>query len=265
VSGIDDAVIAVVGIDTSIGGRIAERLAARDAAVVGLTRSPRSSGPAATTTTSAARGGGAVAVVVVEGEGPEAVVAAIEAAAGGRRVAAVLHAEIEPARCGEARLAELTPEAWRERCAGPIDRALWTARAGFTLMATGDGRPGQGGVLGFVCPSAALTGAAGHVALATAGEAVRLLAKSAARRWGRFGITSNAFAPHLAACVPPAGDGAGDSDGGGRLQVHATALDPGGVDPADDIASLLLYLAGPGPARLTGATFGTDGGELMAP
>ena len=63
----------------------------------------------------------------------------------------------------------------------------------------------------------------------------------------------------MEACVPPSAD----DEGAGGLQVHATALDD--VDPPDDIASLLIYLAGPGAARLTGATLGTDGGELMAP
>jgi NAD(P)-dependent dehydrogenase (short-subunit alcohol dehydrogenase family) len=225
-------VIAVVGTATSIGARIADRIVARGQDVV---------------------------AVASAGDGPAALRAAIDAGARGRRIAAVLHAEIDATLCREARLAELTPEAWHERCARPIDLALSTARAGFALMATGEGRPGRGGALGFVCPSVALTGAAGHVALSTASEAIRLLAKSVARRWGRFGITSNAFAPAVGACLPAEPDeDAGDGPEG--LPVHATAL-----DPADDIASLLVYLAGPGAAGLTGATLGTDGGELMAP
>ncbi|HEV7762206.1 MAG TPA: SDR family oxidoreductase [Acidimicrobiales bacterium] len=199
--------------------------------------------------------------MAIEGEGPGAVVAAIETGAAGRRVAAVLHAEIDAVRCAPTSLGELTPEVWHERCARPVDSALWTARAAFALMATGDGRTGQGGVIGFVCPSVALTGAAGQVALSTTSEAIRLLAKSAARSWGRSGITVNAFAPHLDACVPPAPPDEGERG----LQVHATALDLADVDPADDIASLLVYLATPGAARLTGATLGADGGSLMAP
>jgi NAD(P)-dependent dehydrogenase (short-subunit alcohol dehydrogenase family) len=231
------AVIAVIGTGTAIGARIADRIVARGQDVV---------------------------AVGSAGDGPDALRAAIDADARGRRIAAVLHAEIDAALCREARLAELTLAVWHERCARPIDRALWTARAGFALMATGEGRPGRGGVLGFVCPSVALTGAAGHVALSTASEAIRLLAKSAARRWGRFGVTSNVFAPAVDACLPvePHAD---PSDGPEGLQVHATALDPAHVDPADDIASLLVYLAGAGAAGLTGATLGTDGGELMAP
>ena len=235
----DDAVIVVVGAHTHIGARIAERLEARGRQVVAL-------GDEA-------------------GEGVDARLRAIERGAGGRRVTGVLHAEIEPGLCTEVTLERLTPKEWQQRCARPIDSALWTARAAFTVMATGDGRPGTGGVLGFVCPSLALTGATGQVALSTTSEAIRLLAKSAARRWGRFGILSNAFAPGLDACVPPALSTPHDDEGNRGLQVHATALDLDDVDPADDIASLVIYLAGPGAAGLTGATFGTDGGELMAP
>jgi 3-oxoacyl-[acyl-carrier protein] reductase len=264
VNGLDDAVLVVAGVDTFIGGRVAACLGARGAQVVGLARSPSTDTPATGGASHPGERDGPaapVAVVQVDGEGPEAVVAAVVAGAGERRVAAVVHAEIDPGSCREARLAELTPQVWRERCAVPIDRALWTARAGFQLMATGGGRSGRGGVLGFVCPSVALTGAAGHVALATTSEAIRLLAKSAARRWGRSGITSNAFAPSFVACHPAAvGAGAGED-----LQVHAAALAIDEVDPADDIAALLLHLAGPTGARLTGATIGTDAGDLMAP
>jgi NAD(P)-dependent dehydrogenase (short-subunit alcohol dehydrogenase family) len=227
-------VVVVVGAHTHLGGRIAAALSAR--------------------------GGQEVVRPAPEEDGVAALVGAVERSAGGRRVAAVLHADVDDALCDEVELAELTPEEWQRRCAVPIDRALWTARAGFSSMAAGEGRAGRGGVLGFVCPSVSLTGGAGHVALATATEAIRLLAKSAARRWGRFGITCNAFAPHLDACRPPLPAG-----GAPGLQVHATALDPTTVDPAEDIASLLLYLCSPGAAQITGATLGTDAGTLMAP
>jgi NAD(P)-dependent dehydrogenase (short-subunit alcohol dehydrogenase family) len=288
----DDAAFVVVGAHTFIGGRLVDRLAARGRNVIALIRPPLDDDPAtiaapphaadtplrpegtprgpeprgATTdvgpTESADRSWAAgTAAVAIEGDGPGAVVAAIETGAAGRRVAAVLHAEIDAERCAPAALGELTPDVWHERCARPVDSALWTARAAFALMAGGEDRTGGGGVLGFVCPSVALTGAAGQVALSTTSEAIRLLAKSAARSWGRFGITVNAFAPHVDACVPPVA-----ADEGQRgLQVHATALDLAEVDPADDIASLLVYLAAPGAAPLTGATLGADGGSLMAP
>lgn len=210
-----DPLVAVVGTHTPVGGRIAERLKARGATVVDLDGAAGAPGP----------------------------------------VAAVLHADVDPTLHEATRLADLTPERWQALCARPIDAALATAWAAFELMATGEGRSGRGGVLGFVCPTVAMTGAAGQVAASTAGEAIRLLAKSAARRWGRFGITSNAFALAL-----DPGPAARES-----LQVHATALAADDLDPADDVASLLLYLVGPGAARLTGATFTADGGELMTP
>jgi NAD(P)-dependent dehydrogenase (short-subunit alcohol dehydrogenase family) len=166
-------------------------------------------------------------------------------------VAAVVHAEVDEALCAPVALVDTTPEEWQERCAGPVASALRTARAAYDVLA------GAGGTVGFVCPSVGLTGAAGHVALASASESVRLLAKSAARRWGRHGITVNAFAPPLAACLP------GSPLDARTAEVNATAFPD--VDPADEIAALVAALASPGAPRLTGATLGTDGGELMLP
>ena len=271
------AVIVVVGADTHLGGRIVDRLVARGRSVVALTR-PHSRGnrsrppaPVASGVTpapdpsggdrpfgspgaasSAAVAVGELAEVAVEGDGPGAVVAAIAAGAAGRPVAAVLHAEVDEASCIESPLTSMTPDDWHDLCARPVASALWTARAAFDVLG------GGGGTLAFVCPSVSMTGAAGLVPLATAGEAVRLLAKSAARRWGGAGITVNAFAPSVDACSP-------HDRGAGRPAVNAAAFDESDVDAADEIASLLAYLADPGSARLSGATLGTDGGELMAP
>lgn len=217
-------VIVVVGAQTHLGGRVAGCLAARGAAVV--------------------------AVSGVEA-GPGPLVTAIVEGAAGRRVAAVVHAEVDEALCAPRPLVETTAEDWRERCARPVASALWTANAAYTVL-TGEGR---GGTVGFVCPSVGLTGATGHVALASAAESVRLLAKSAARRWGRHRITVNAFAPPLAACLPgPATQTA---------EVNATAFPD--VDAADEIAALVTTLVAPDAPHLTGATLGTDGGELMLP
>lgn len=303
-------VIAVVGADTYLGGRIADRLVARGRSVVALTppphsavtaapaagsasgpgggdrpkRSPgaasslvgpavvgpgggdrpeRSSGAASSVAERVAAGDavrgarlGAVAAgeraeVAIEDSGPEAVAAGIVAGAAGRQVAAVLHAEVDEASCVAAPLTSLTLDEWHDRAARPVVSALWTARAAFEVL-------GDGGTLAFVCPSVSMTGTAGLVPLATAGEAVRLLAKSAARRWGSAGITVNVFAPRVDACSP-------HGRGAGRPAVNAAAFDEDDIDAADEIASLLAYLADPGSARLTGATLGTDGGELMAP
>jgi len=137
---------------------------------------------------------------------------------------------------------ELDPLAWEERCEAPIRAALTTAQAAYTHLRHRDGR------LIFVCPAVALEGADGLVPLATAAEAQRMLAKSAARRWGREGITVNVVT------VPV----------GGGADAARTA---GAVHPAGGLAAAVVWLAsaGAGAGAITGATIGADGGAVMAP
>jgi 3-oxoacyl-[acyl-carrier protein] reductase len=95
----------------------------------------------------------------------------------------------------------------------------------------------EGGRLVFVLPDVGISGGADHVALGTAVEGLRALAKSAGRQWAERGITTASL------LVPT------DPD---RVDVEAVA---------DVIASLL----GPAGDALTGVTLPVDGGSLMVP
>jgi 3-oxoacyl-[acyl-carrier protein] reductase len=84
------------------------------------------------------------------------------------------------------------------------------------------------------------------VPLATASEAQRMLAKSAARRWGGDGITVNVVTARVG--------------GGGDAARTVPARDPG-----DGVAAAVVWLASAAAAAITGATIGADGGGVMAP
>jgi len=116
---------------------------------------------------------------------------------------------------------------------------------------------GRAGRLVVVCPSVALEGAAGLVPLAAGAEAQRLLAKSAARRWGPDGITVNTVAVPVTALDPTLAVGASDA------ARTAPALD--GDDPLATAAATVVWLASHDAGGVTGATIGADGGALMLP
>ena len=118
---------------------------------------------------------------------------------------------------------------------------------------------GNDGRVVFVTPTIALSGAAGFAPWATAIEGQRLLAKSAARQWGKDGITVNCVAPAWEAVA-----GAGPDGGpGGSMSLAPTPLGP--ADFEADVGAAVVTLAGEGMHALTGATLGLDGGAAMAP
>lgn len=145
---------------------------------------------------------------------------------------------------------------------------------------------GRGGRILVVVPTVAMTGAAGLAPLAAAAEGQRLLAKSAARQWGRDGVTVNCLAPALSALEGRAripafdqDDGPGVDDGpvvddsadpereragGEPVALAAPALGRRG-DPRRDLGHLAVFLLGNPVPFLTGITLCADGGLWMAP
>lgn len=154
----------------------------------------------------------------------------------------VVHAADGPGRSRP--LVELDEEAWAAVAETPV-RALLA-----TLQAAHPGLSAAAGRVVVVVPAAALEGAAGLVAESTGWEAMRLLAKSAARRWGEQGITVNVVATRLR--EPP------DAD------RTAPALARAHWDDSSVVAAVLL-VASDEAAHLTGATLQADGGALMLP
>lgn len=147
-----------------------------------------------------------------------------------------VHVVTSPEALQEQALAELTPEQWSARC----DRLILDAIA----AAQEAHRRGMSRLL-FVVPALGLTGAAGLVPLATAGEAVRSLAKTAARQWGPDGLTITSVAVNV----------------GGPVTAPAALDAPTESEVAGVIALLAHELAEP----ITGATVVVDGGVVMTP
>ena len=118
----------------------------------------------------------------------------------------------------------------------------------------------RGGALVMITPAISLSGALGLSPLVTAAEGVRMLARSAARRWGADGIAVNDLAVSLEVLVGgpvPGFDVA-------KHFLHEPALGRPG-DARRDVAPVLALL-GSDPARfVTGATIPVDGGLVMVP
>ncbi|HWD53283.1 MAG TPA: SDR family oxidoreductase [Acidimicrobiales bacterium] len=159
-----------------------------------------------------------------------------------------------PASAAQSReLMSLSADEWDHLCEAPIRACLVGLQSAHQLLS------GSGGSVVVVVPTVALVGADGHVTATTAGEAQRILAKSAARRWGISGITVNVAAVPL----DTLDDGAGGPPGAAQLSLGPPALPPG--DPAIGIASLVDALAGGLDGMVTGATVCLDSGAVMAP
>jgi 3-oxoacyl-[acyl-carrier protein] reductase len=149
---------------------------------------------------------------------------------------------------------EMAPAQWHAACRDAMKALLYVLQASFTQMAE------RGGSVVALGPALALAGAEQLVALSAALEGQRGLVKSAARQWGRRGLTVNwvAAAPRA---LSPLFDGL-------PLPVKPDAVRVAlGSGPALDegLAGVIDFLGSPAGRALTGATLVADGGEWMVP
>jgi 3-oxoacyl-[acyl-carrier protein] reductase len=116
----------------------------------------------------------------------------------------------------------------------------------------------SGGQIYVVVPSVSQFGAPGFVPHTTALEAVRIMARSAARRWGALGVTVNCLAPALESLVPATIplDSAARSLSGRSLTADA--------DPAERVGEVVVSMAAGAARHVTGATLCVDDGVWMA-
>lgn len=147
-------------------------------------------------------------------------------------------------RGAERALVDLDEQAWDAVAEAPARALLATIQAAHPLLRRSGGR------LVVVVPSAALEGAAGLVAETTGWETMRLLAKSAARRWAEHGITVHIVAVRI--------DGPPDAH---RTEPVLGSAQAG----ADAVADVVLLLAAAEAVPLAGQTLVVDGGALMLP
>jgi NAD(P)-dependent dehydrogenase (short-subunit alcohol dehydrogenase family) len=107
-----------------------------------------------------------------------------------------------------------------------------------------------------IASGSGLMGGAGYAPYAMAKEAVRALTRSAAREWGKRGITVNALCP---VAMTDAMELAIER---GYPATPATPI-PRYGSPAEDIAPVVLFLASDDARYVTGYTLMADGGQLI--
>jgi NAD(P)-dependent dehydrogenase (short-subunit alcohol dehydrogenase family) len=110
--------------------------------------------------------------------------------------------------------------------------------------------------------NAALLGAVGYAPYASSKEAIRALTRSAAREWGKFGITVNCLCPVSAAHrMPPS-----DRDPVRAkmfAETYANQPIPRDGDAIDDIGPVVQFLVSDASRYMTGQTLMADGGAIM--
>lgn len=122
----------------------------------------------------------------------------------------------------------------------------------------------RGGVIVNVCSDAAKTATPGESLIGAAMAAIKMFTQTVALEAKRYGVRVNAITPSLVSGT----DGtdritAGDTFSS-RLFAKVAAMADLGVTDAHDQAALVVFLAGPGAARLTGQAISVNGGISAA-
>ena len=170
----------------------------------------------------------------------------------------VVLAAIDPSAFRAAPITSLSEDEWEKA-------AEYSMRAAFVTLQQAYGVLADGGRVVLILPTVATTGVADLVPLCTAVEAIRVMAKAVARRWGARSITVNTIEVELAAFML-GDDVEGDAGGVGVPVVPVLgqpALPPGSA--VDDVLGLLDMLATPAAAAITGALLVADRGTVMQP
>jgi NAD(P)-dependent dehydrogenase (short-subunit alcohol dehydrogenase family) len=170
----------------------------------------------------------------------------------------VVLAAIDPSAFRAAPITSLSEDEWEKA-------AEYSMRAAFVALQQAYGVLADGGRVVLILPTVATTGVADLVPLCTAVEAIRVMAKAVARRWGARSITVNTIEVELAAFM------LGDDVDGGASDIAVPvvpvlgqpALPPGSA--VDDVLGLLDMLATPAAAAITGALLVADRGTVMQP
>ncbi|MDH3705635.1 MAG: SDR family oxidoreductase [Acidimicrobiia bacterium] len=107
-----------------------------------------------------------------------------------------------------------------------------------------------------------LTGAPGYGPYAASNEAIRSLTRTAAREWGRHGVTVNCVLPASAQHrLPPAGtDPEREAAFAAMYEDHPLGRDG---DAEHDIAPVVAFLLSDASQYVTGHTLMADGGGIM--
>jgi acetoacetyl-CoA reductase/3-oxoacyl-[acyl-carrier protein] reductase len=234
---LDDRVALVTGGGGAIGGAIATRLTAAGARVY-CCDLPDHPGPAGTVT---------IAGDVTQPHDVAAAVAEIDRDAG--RLDVIVHAA---GIVRDARLWKLAPDDWHAVIATNLDSAFYVLQCGVPLL-----RRGGGGSVVFISSINGTRGKVGQAAYVASKAGLDALARTSAREVGAFGIRVNAVAPGwidtpMTAAVPAA--------------IRQKAIDEsalGRLGTPDDVARVVLFLAGDLGRHVTGQVLRVDGGQLI--
>jgi NAD(P)-dependent dehydrogenase (short-subunit alcohol dehydrogenase family) len=169
----------------------------------------------------------------------------------GTDVDVVVHAALPPGAAEPLTFEEVSDERWETVWERGMRTTLALLQGAFPAM-----RERGRGRFVFVSPTLSMSGAPGLVPLTAFVEGQRLLAKSAARQWGPYGITVN--------CVAPAPELAVAGTAAGAVSLAAPALGGPG-DARDDLGPVVIFLASDAAHFVTGVTVCADGGVWMAP
>jgi NAD(P)-dependent dehydrogenase (short-subunit alcohol dehydrogenase family) len=169
----------------------------------------------------------------------------------GTDVEIVVHAALPDGATDPLRFEDVTDERWDRVWEHGMRTMLALLQGAFPAM-----RDRGRGRFVFVTPTVSMSGAAGLVPLTAFVEGQRLLAKSAARQWGGFGVTVN--------CVAPAPELVVAGTAAGAVSLAAPALGRPG-DPHGDLGPVVTFLASDAGHFVTGVTVCADGGVWMAP
>lgn len=183
-------------------------------------------------------------------------------------VADSLRSLVGPGTVDRVVLAAIDPSAFRAAPITSLTEAEWdqaaeySMRAAFVALQQAYGVLADGGRVVLILPTVVTTGVADLVPLCTAVEAIRVMAKAVARRWGARSITVNTIEVELAAFM------LGDEDATDVVMpvvpvLGQPALPPGSA--VDDVLGLVDMLATPAAGAITGALLVADRGTVMQP
>ena len=185
--------------------------------------------------------------------------AAVETALGemcaGAKVDRLVLAAIDPAAFRAAPITSLSEGEWDQA-------AEWSMRAAFVALQQAHAVIADGGRVILVLPTVVTTGVAGLVPLCSAVEAIRVMAKAVARRWGERSITVNTIEVDLSAFM------LGDAETTDAAVPQVPVLGQPALPPSsavDDVLGLVDMLATPAAGAITGALLVADRGTVMQP
>ena len=173
----------------------------------------------------------------------------------GRVIDRVVFAAIDPSAFRAAPITSLDESEWDQAAEYPM-------RAAFIVLQQIHSVIADGGRVILVLPTVVATGVSGLVPLCSAVEAIRVMAKAVARRWGARSITVNTIEVELSAFM------LGDDDPNGveipAVPVLGQPSLPAG-SAVDDVLGLIDMLATPAAGAITGALLVADRGTVMQP